>query len=68
MKNIKSVRGLRIGDKFTNRGVNYIVTSFPTRYSVCGRNAKPQSGEPGNCKVPLSQCNWIHYLKGGYDK
>lgn len=54
MKNkIRSINGLRIGDVFNVEGINYIVTKFPTRYSVCGNNQKPESGEPNNIKTSL---------------
>lgn len=61
---IKSVKGLRIGDLFTCEGMNFIVTSFPTRYSVCGKNQIRESGEPNNIKISLSQCNWINHKTG----
>lgn len=52
---IHSVKGLKIGDTFNIEGVNFIVTNFPTRYSVCGRHQKwpngVPSGEPASCKV-----------------
>ena len=55
---IHSVKGLKIGDTFNEGGVNFIVTSFPTRSSVCGKNQNPTSGEPNGCKVARSKVNF----------
>jgi len=61
---IKSVKGLRIGDVFNIKGINFIATKFPTRYSVCGKNQNPESGEPNNIKTSLFNTPtlfWTHY-------
>jgi len=50
---IKSVKGLKIGQVFNVEGVNYLVTHFPTRYSVHGKNQKPEVNEPSDIKTSL---------------
>jgi len=50
---IKSVKGLCVGQVFNVKGVNYIVTEFPTRYTICGENQKPEPGEPSHIKTSL---------------
>lgn len=52
-RQIRSINGLRIGDVFNVKGINYIATKFPTRYSVCGKNQKRESGEPNGIKTSL---------------
>ncbi len=68
MKNqIKSVKGLSIGQVFNTEGENYIVTNFPTRYSVCGRNKEPSSGKPSNIKTSINHTKtmfWNHHKTG----
>jgi len=65
-KFIKSVNGLRIGQVFNVEGINYLVTSFPTRYSVCGHNPNPEPGEPNNIKTSLKHKTifWKHCITG----
>jgi len=66
---IKSVNGLRIGQVFNVEGVNYIVTSFPTRYSVCGVNQTPTAGEPNRIKTSINCTHtifWQHYKTGEF--
>lgn len=68
-KKIRSVKGLRIGDVFNVEGVNYIVTKFPTRYTVCGENQLPLSGKLNNIKTSLfhtSTLFWQHNKTGNF--
>jgi hypothetical protein len=61
---IKSVKGLRIGDVFNVKGINFIATEFPTRNMVCGRKQTPKSGEPCNIKTSLFNTPtifWMHF-------
>jgi len=61
---IKSVKGLHIGQVFNVTGVNFIVMEFPTRYSVCGKNQKLESGEPNNIKTSIGHTKtmfWQHF-------
>ena len=60
---IYQVQGLRVNDIFNIKGINYIVTYFPSRTSVCGKNQKPQSGEPNEIKVPRSDINFYYSNK-----
>lgn len=63
---INSVNGLKVGQLFSHEGCNFIAKSFPTRYSVCGENPKPESGLPSSCKVAMSKVNYISYRTGEY--
>lgn len=52
---IKSVKGLAIGDPFWHEGVKFIAKKFPSRSTICGTNPKPKSGEPSDIKVSFSE-------------
>ena len=57
---IKSVKGLRFGDMFFDDwGYSFVVTEFPTRYTVYGENPFARVGEPRSIKVPISKITWI---------
>ena len=57
---IKSVKGLCFaGQFFDDWGNQFLVTEFPTRYTVCGVNPFARVGEPRYIKVPISQITWI---------
>ena len=62
---IKSVRGLKLGDK-VNCGEETVgvVTNFPTRYSVCLKNQKPKSGSWSTMKI--SRLNIYTYGEGWF--
>lgn len=68
MKTIKSVNGLKVGQVFNVDGMNYTVTSFPTRSTVCGRAHSPESGKPSSVKISLKTPTlfYNHYRTGLY--
>lgn len=51
---IKSVKGLMMGHKFIYDNVTYKVTSFPTKYTVCGSNVYTGNSQPDRCKVSIN--------------
>jgi len=64
MKKINSVKGLKIGQVFNVAGENFIVTKFPTRYTVCGKNQDLKSGKPGEIKTSIFNTPtmfWQHF-------
>ena len=68
-REIKSVKGLCIGQVFNVEGINYIVTRFPTRTSVCAKNQNPLAlvGEPSNIKTSINHTKtmfWNHHKTG----
>lgn len=49
---IRSIKGLRLGDKVDcGKGITGVVTSFPTRYSIVLKNTKPMSGDWSTMKT-----------------
>jgi len=66
-KQINSVKGLKVGQVFNVEGENYIVTDFPTRYSVCGDNKEPSVGKPNSIKTSINHTKtlfWQHCDSG----
>ena len=50
---IKSVKGIRIGDKYVYAGEVYIVDNFPTRSMVVLKADTPKSGFPSMMKESI---------------
>jgi len=53
------VKDLSIGDHFKYEDHVYVITAFPTRYTVVGDNIKPESGSPSSCKVPVREATKV---------
>ena len=58
-KVIKSVKGKKIGSLFYNNGIQFKITSFPTRYTVCGKNVDVRIFEPSSIKIAISKIDTI---------
>ena len=65
---INSVNGLCIGQVFNVEGRNFIVTSFPTHYSVCGKGQDIKSAISG-IKTSINNTRtlfWQHNKTGSF--